>query len=40
MTQVQAVDWKSRRQSVGATLLRRMVAHVAAGGTTDMAPAP
>lgn len=40
MNQVQSVDWKSRRQSVGATLLRRMVAHVAAGGTTDMASAP
>lgn len=34
------VDWKERRRSVGAGLLRRMVAHVAAGGTTDMAAEP
>ena len=35
-----AVDWKARRRNVGAELLRRMVAHVAAGGTTDMAAEP
>lgn len=34
------VDFKARRQEISALLLRRMVAHVAAGGTTDMAPAP
>jgi len=33
-------DWGARRQALSATLLRRMVAHVAAGGTTDLAPAP
>lgn len=32
--------WKARRQAVAAELLRRMVAHVAAGGTTDMAAEP
>jgi phenylpropionate dioxygenase-like ring-hydroxylating dioxygenase large terminal subunit len=35
-----AVDWKARRQAVAADLVRRMVAHVAAGGTTDMAAEP
>ena len=35
-----AVDWKARRRAVGAELVRRMVAHVAAGGTTDMAEQP
>ena len=34
------VDWKARRQALGADLQRRMVAHVAAGGTTDMAAEP
>lgn len=33
-------DWKARRQALSVTLLRRMVAHVAAGGSTDMAPEP
>jgi phenylpropionate dioxygenase-like ring-hydroxylating dioxygenase large terminal subunit len=41
MNQVHAaVDWKARRLAVGADLLRRMVAHIAAGGTTDMAAEP
>lgn len=35
-----AVDWKARRQAVAADLVRRMVAHVAAGGTTDMSAEP
>jgi len=35
-----AVDWKARRRAVAAELVRRMVAHVAAGGTTDMADQP
>src|SRR4051812_15598322 len=34
------VDWKARRQATAAELLRRMVAHAAAGGTTDMAAEP
>lgn len=33
-------NWAARRAAVGAELRRRMVAHVAAGGSTDMAPEP
>jgi carnitine monooxygenase subunit len=31
-------DWKARRMEVGRLILRRLVAHIAAGGTTDLAP--
>ena len=34
------MTWKERRRSVSAELLRRMLAHVEAGGTTDMAAEP
>jgi len=39
-TTLNNLDWQSRRDSVSAELLRRMVRHVAAGGTTDLAAEP
>jgi phenylpropionate dioxygenase-like ring-hydroxylating dioxygenase large terminal subunit len=33
-------DWSARRKAVGKEMQRRMAAHIAAGSTTDFAPAP
>ena len=35
-----SLRWAERRRQVARTLQRRLVAHLAAGGTTDFAPAP
>lgn len=35
-----SLQWAERRRQVARTLQRRLVAHLAAGGTTDFAPAP
>ncbi|NOT27402.1 MAG: Rieske 2Fe-2S domain-containing protein [Acidobacteria bacterium] len=40
MTESQTLELAARRRRVAGDIQRRMVAHVAAGGTTDMAPQP
>ena len=40
MTEIEQLDRSARRRQVAREIQRRMVAHVAAGGTTDLAPSP